>query len=95
MLAPRPLLSPARARRLLVAAACAMAAAGAHADPKPLDDDALSAVRGAGVDIAVHLVLDQPLLDGTPTDARITLGFDNGGRTTYAVLQNLAGIADF
>lgn len=79
----------------LLAGACLLAASAAHADPKPLDDDALSAVRGAGVDIAVHLVLDQPLLDGATTDARITLGFNNGGTTTYAVLQNLAGIADF
>jgi hypothetical protein len=93
---PRPALPPARARvrALATALALALAAGTAAADPQPMDDEALSEVHGAGVAVAVHLELNSQLLNGVPTDSRITLGFNNNGTTTYAVLQNLAGIAD-
>lgn len=83
-------------RRARAAALALLAASGvARGAPVPLDDAALGRVTGEGVAIGVHLVLDQALLNGATTDSRITLGFVNNGTSSYAVLQNLAGVADF
>lgn len=82
-----------RAATAAVLLACALdASAGVVA----MDDDALRGVHGGDVSIAAHLELNSALLNGaTDVDSRIVLGFDNTGGKTYAVLQNLAGIADF
>ncbi len=90
----RPL--PPLPRALLGVACLALSAAGRAAAPMPLDDEQLAGVRGAdGISLNVHLELNSGLLTGGTTENRIVLGFDNGGVKTYAVLQNLAGIADF
>jgi hypothetical protein len=90
-----PLRRHAGVARLLALAAAAALPALACAEPLPMDDDALREVTGAGVGIAVHLELNSSVLTGANVDNRITLGFDNNGLKTYAVLQNFAGIVDF
>jgi len=70
-------------------------AAGASAAPVKLSDDELAAISGRdGVGLAVHLELNSALLNGAPTDSRLTAGFKVDGTTTYAVVQNLAGVMD-
>jgi hypothetical protein len=81
--------------RRLVAIAAMAASLPAFADKRALDDDALREVSGAGVAVAVHLELNSAVLTDPSIDNRITIGFDNNGTKTYAVLQNFAGVADF
>jgi len=65
------------------------------ATPVALSDEEMSKVAGRdGVSLAVHLELNSALLHGTPTDSRITAGFNVDGKRTYAVVQNLAGVMD-
>ena len=67
----------------------------ASAAPVPLSDDELAAVEGRdGVGLAVHLELNSQLLSGTSSGARLTAGFNVNGTTTYAVVQDLAGVMD-
>ena len=67
----------------------------AVAAPVPLTDDELANVSGRdGVGLAVHLELNSALLSGAATDSRLTAGFKVDGTTTYAVVQNLAGVMD-
>ncbi len=71
------------------------AATQVHAAPVALNDDEMSKVSGQdGVSLGVHLELNSALLNGTPTDSRITAGFNVDGTKTYAVIQNLAGVMD-
>jgi len=71
------------------------AALNAWAAPQAMSDEELAEVNGRdGVGIAVHLELNSQLLNGTPTDSRLTAGFKVDGTTTYAVLHNLAGVID-
>src|SRR3954465_1661863 len=71
------------------------AAASAKAAPVALNDEEMSKVTGQdGVSLAVHLELNSALLNGTPTDSRLTAGFNVDGVRTYAVVQNLAGVMD-
>lgn len=79
----------ARALGLLLWACCA----GARAEPAPLADQELAAVRGAdGVSFAVRLELNQPSADGTPRDSRLYFAHEVDGRTTYTVFKNVSGI---
>lgn len=79
----------------LATALIALAATQAQAAPVALDDDELSKVSGQdGVSLGVHLELNSALLNGAPTDSRITAGFSVDGTKTYAVIQNLAGVMD-
>ncbi|HEX6707669.1 MAG TPA: hypothetical protein VF169_23130 [Albitalea sp.] len=60
-----------------------------------MTDEELARIDGRdGVGLAVHLELNSALLDGRPTDSRLTAGFNVNGTTTYAVVQNLAGVMD-
>ena len=82
-------------RVALVASMAMCAGAAALAAPVPLDDDEMSKVSGRdGVSLAVHLELNSALLNGTPTDSRLSAGFKVDGITTYAVVHNLAGVMD-
>jgi hypothetical protein len=80
----------------LVIALIAMASTDrVNAAPVALNDDELAKVSGQdGVSLGVHLELNSALLSGTPTDSRITAGFNVDGTKTYAVIQNLAGVMD-
>jgi hypothetical protein len=60
----------------------ALAAACAHAEKKPLDDDEMRAVSAKGISIAVNLNLNT---------ARVVTGFTTNGVTTYAIAQNFGG----
>jgi len=81
------------ARWLLLALLCLPLAL--RAAPVPLSDDELAAVDGRdGVGLAVHLELNSQLLQGTSSGARLSAGFNVNGTTTYAVVQDLAGVAD-
>jgi hypothetical protein len=75
---------------------CALAVADtAWATPVALDDDELGEVTGQnGVSIGVHLELNSQLLTGAAIDSRLVAGFQVNGVTTYAVMQNLAGVVD-
>lgn len=67
---------------------CAMAA-------DALSDDQLAGVTGQnGFAFAAHLELNSGLLNGQAYDSRITLGFTDGGVTTYAIVQNFGGVVD-
>jgi hypothetical protein len=71
------------------------AATSAFAAPVALSDEELSKVEGRdGIGIAVHLELNSALLNGQQTDSRLLAGFKVDGTTTYAVVQNLAGVVD-
>jgi hypothetical protein len=81
------------ARWILLALLCLPLAL--RAVPVPLSDDELAAVDGRdGVGLAVHLELNSQLLSGTSSGARLSAGFNVNGTTTYAVVQDLAGVAD-
>ena len=69
-------------RSLTVASALALAASGAHADKKALDDDEMRAVSAKGISIAVNLNLNT---------TRVTAGFTTNGTTTYAIAQGFGG----
>lgn len=74
---------------LMLAAACAVQAA------EELGDDALAAVSGRdGVNIALHLALNDPAAPNPVTDSRLTYGFQVDGKTTYMVVKNLRGTID-
>ena len=75
----------------LLACLLALAAPAAFADKKPLDDDELRAVSGKGISIAVNLQLNTGAIAGNGSDSRVTAGFNVGGITTYAVVQNFGG----
>ncbi len=80
--------------RLLVFAllCCALRAMGA---PLAMSDEELSDVSGGdGVGLFVHLELNSLLLTGAQDISRVSLGFNVGGTTTYAVLKDLGGIVD-
>lgn len=82
-------------RAFTVACIAGCTATTAWAAPVPLDDEEMSKVTGRdGVSLAVHLELNSALLNGTPTDSRLTAGFNVDGTRTYAVVQNLAGVMD-
>jgi hypothetical protein len=87
---PRPIARTLRPR-LALACTLALAAAGACAEKRPLDDDELRAVAGKGVSIAVNLQLNTGAIGGSGADSRITAGFNVGGVTTYAIAQNFGG----
>ena len=79
----------------LAALLLALPAATAIAAPVALSDDDLAGISGQdGIGLAVHLELNSSLLAGVPSDSRLTLGFKVDGVTTYAVLDNLAGVVD-
>ncbi|CAG1018447.1 hypothetical protein BURC_03227 [Burkholderiaceae bacterium] len=79
----------------LAALLLAFSTAAAAGAPVALSDDELAGVSGQdGIGIAVHLELNSSVLDGVPSDSRLTLGFKVDGVTTYAVLHNLAGVVD-
>jgi hypothetical protein len=81
----RPLSSnPIMLSRLAFACTLALAAATAHAEKVPLDDEQLRAVHGQGISIAVHLSLN----------TSVAAGFTNNGLTTYAIAQNFGGLLD-
>lgn len=86
--------SGSRLLPLLSACLLGVAAAGAQADSAPMTDDDLAGVSGAGVDVLVHLSLNAGVLAGQDIDSRIVMGFNNNGSSSYAVLQNLAGIVN-
>lgn len=82
-------------RRGIAVATIALVTALAHAAPVALDDAELATVAGRdGVGLLVHLELNSALLSGAAIDSRIMASFLVNGTTTYAVVQNLAGIAD-
>lgn len=82
-----------RATFCFIALLCSLHAA--LAQPVPLSDEELSAVQGRdGIGLAVHLELNSALLQGQLTDSRLMAGFNVNGQTTYAVVQNLAGVMD-
>ena len=72
-----------------------MLAGAAHAAPVPLDDTALSEVRGGeGIGLVVHLELNSGLLTGDALGGRLAAGFKVDGTTTYAVLDGIGGVMD-
>jgi hypothetical protein len=76
----------------LASFACAQLAAAA---PQPLDDAQLAKVSGRdGVSFAVHLELNNPNLDGTPNNSRLSIGHQVDGHMTYLVIKNLSGVID-
>jgi hypothetical protein len=77
--------------RFALACMLAFAATGACAERKALDDDELRAVAGKGISIAVNLQLNAGAIGGSGADSRITAGFNVGGVTTYAIVQNFGG----
>lgn len=80
---------------LCAATLACSAAHDAAAAPVALSDEEMSKVAGRdGVSLAVHLELNSALLNGAPTDSRITAGFNVDGKRTYAVVQNVAGVMD-
>ena len=90
-----PALSQPRVRtmfpRLLLACTLGLAASGAFAEKKSLDDDELRAVSGKGISIAVNLQLNTGAIAGNGADSRVSAGFNVGGVTTYAIVQNFGG----
>jgi hypothetical protein len=79
--------------RLRPALACilALAASGALADKKPLDDEELRSVSAKGISIAVNLQLNTSAIAGTAPPSNIAAGFVVDGSTTYAIVQNFGG----
>jgi len=83
-------------RSIAVLLACAACAASLPARAlAPLDDASLSSyVGGDGVSIAVHLNLNYPNATDPVVNSTLTVGFDVGGQTNYAVLLNPHGVLD-
>ena len=77
--------------RLALACALAAAAPGAFAEKKALDDEELRGVSGKGIAIAVNLQLNTRQIAGTAPPSNISAGFNVGGVTTYAIVQNFGG----
>jgi len=77
--------------RLALAGSLALAASGALADKKPLDDEELRSVSAKGISIAVNLQLNTSAIAGTAPPNNITAGFVVDGTTTYAIVQNFGG----
>ncbi len=89
--APPPPSDHTMRHRLALACTLALAASGAFAEKKSLDDDELRAVSGKGISIAVNLQLNAGAIGGSGGDSRVTAGFNVGGVTTYAIAQNFGG----
>jgi hypothetical protein len=82
---------PAMFRRAALAGVLAAAAPGAFAEKKALDDEELRGVSGKGIAIAVNLQLNTRQIAGTAPPSVISAGFNVGGVTTYAIVQNFGG----
>jgi len=82
---------PAMFRHAMLAAALAVATSGALAEKKALDDEELRGVSGKGIAIAVNLQLNTRQIAGTAPPSNISAGFNVGGVTTYAIVQNFGG----
>jgi len=82
---------PAMFRRAALAGVLAAAAPGALAEKKALDDEELRGVSGKGIAIAVNLQLNTRQIAGTAPPSVISAGFNVGGVTTYAIVQNFGG----
>lgn len=83
-------------RTLFTALSCICFSSAALAQaPRPLDDAELGQISGGdGVGFAVHFALNDPTLPGAIKN-RMTWGFnDEGGQTTYLVVDNLHGTID-
>ena len=77
--------------RLALAVALAAAATGVFAEKKALDDEELRGVSGKGISIAVNLQLNTRQIAGSAPPSNIWAGFNVGGVTTYAIVQNFGG----
>ncbi len=82
---------PTMRHRLAIACMLALAASGAFAETRPLDDDELRSVSAKGISIAVNLQLNASAIAGTTAPSRVTAGFVVNGVTTYAIVQNFGG----
>lgn len=79
---------------LTIFAALSLSTAALAQGPRPLDDDELGRVSGSdGVNIAMHLALNDPTLPDA-TKNRLTWGFKDGDQTTYMVVDNISGTID-
>lgn len=79
---------------MIMLAALGLSTAAMAQGPRPLDDSELEQISGGdGVNIAMHLALNDPALAGS-TKNRLTWGFNDGTQTTYMVIDNLSGTID-
>lgn len=82
-------------RRRLLAFALLCACLRAIGAPVELSDEELSTVEGQdGIGLNVHLELNSSVLTGATDVSRVVAGFNVNGTKTYAVLQDLGGVAD-
>ena len=83
--------TPALFHRVALAGVLAAAASSAFAEKKALDDEELRGVSGKGISIAVNLQLNTRQIAGSAPPSNISAGFNVGGVTTYAIVQNFGG----
>jgi hypothetical protein len=80
---------------MLAATLACCACPSLHAEPAPLDDQAMSDVSGGdGIGFAVHLEMNSAALNGAALDSRLVAGFEVDGLKTYAIALNPGGVID-
>lgn len=89
-------MSPLRLalRCLATVALLAAGAVAARAAPTPLDDAALSDVRGAGLGVGVHLELNSSLLTGATPQPNLVAAFGDPTAPNCLVMYGVGGIVD-